>query len=203
MTPPKDKETILYAFSVEPNHDRRTLERYLGQYPELSEELIDLAAELRLVESQTCGVVAPIDDPGLQSAWQQFIACGAAPERAKGPQSFLAKFRGQAFADLATRLRIPRSFLTAFRDKLVEPSTVPEHFLARFAVATESSVQAILDYLAGPPPQVIGTTEFKADKKPAHQGRASFRQLVESTPMTDEERTVLLGECDADGRKRG
>jgi len=42
-------EDVLYAFSVEPKHDRQTLENYLLRYPELAEELIDLSHELRLV----------------------------------------------------------------------------------------------------------------------------------------------------------
>jgi transposase len=42
-------ENVLYAFSVEPKHDRQTLENYLLRYPELADELIDLSHELRLV----------------------------------------------------------------------------------------------------------------------------------------------------------
>jgi hypothetical protein len=42
-------EDVLFAFSVEPQHDRQTLENYLRRYPELAEELIDLSHEFRLV----------------------------------------------------------------------------------------------------------------------------------------------------------
>ena len=45
----KSAEDVLFAFSVEPKHDRQTLENYLRHYPELAEELIDLSHELRLV----------------------------------------------------------------------------------------------------------------------------------------------------------
>lgn len=41
-------DDILFAFSVEPQHDRQTLENYLRRYPELAVELIDLSHELRL-----------------------------------------------------------------------------------------------------------------------------------------------------------
>ena len=50
MKKPIDKESVLYAFAVEANHDRGTLERYLRGYPELAEELIDLSSELRMGE---------------------------------------------------------------------------------------------------------------------------------------------------------
>ena len=46
MTRPTDREAILYAFAVEANHDRNTLERYLKEYPELTADLIDLTSEL-------------------------------------------------------------------------------------------------------------------------------------------------------------
>lgn len=45
-----NSEDVLFAFSVEPRHDRATLERYLLLYPSLAEDLIDLAHELRMVE---------------------------------------------------------------------------------------------------------------------------------------------------------
>jgi hypothetical protein len=198
---PKDRETILYAFAVEPSRDQNTLDRYLAQYPELTEELIDLAFELRFAEAQTPMLTDPATDSGLQSAWQEFIECTPATAKPAKTASFLSKFRGQAFADLATRLSVPRSILTAFRDRLVEPLSVPEQFLRRFADAAESSLQEVRDYLSSPP-LIIGTAQFKADKKPSHQGRVTFRHLVESTEMTDEEREVLLKDCHADGLER-
>lgn len=202
MNDPKDRETVLYAFAVEPSRDQHTLDRYLAQYPELTEELIDLAFELRFVEAQMPSQTDPATDSGLQSAWQEFIECAPAAAKPAKSASFLSKFRGQPFAELATRLNVPRSILTAFRDRLVEPLSVPEQFLRRFADAAESSLQEVRDYLSNPP-LIIGTAEFKADKKPSHQGRVTFRHLVESTEMTDEEREVLLKDCDADGLKRG
>lgn len=48
MSSSPSQEDILYAFSVEPNHDRDTLERYLRLYPDHSENLIDLSFALRI-----------------------------------------------------------------------------------------------------------------------------------------------------------
>jgi hypothetical protein len=198
----KDRETILYAFAVEPSHDQATLDRYLAQHPDLAEELIDLAFELRFAAAQAPGPVDPSPDSGLQSAWEEFIESTPAKAKPVKAGSFLSKFRGQAFADLASRLKVPRSILTAFRDRLVEPLSVPERFLRRFAEAVESSLQEVREYLSNPP-LIIGTAQFKADKKPSHQGRVTFRHLVESTQMTDEEREDLLQDCDDDGLERG
>lgn len=70
------KEEVLYAFAVEPNHDQTTLERYLKQCPELAEELVDLLSELRLEEVYRPDLAAAIPDAGAEAAWQQFLACG-------------------------------------------------------------------------------------------------------------------------------
>ena len=45
-------EDILFAFSVEPKHDRETLERYIRRHPELAGELVDLMHELQIGERQ-------------------------------------------------------------------------------------------------------------------------------------------------------
>jgi hypothetical protein len=190
---PKDQEAILYAFAVEPSHDQDTLNRYLAQHPDLANELIDLAFELRLAAAELPDQRPATADPGMQSAWAEFIECAPAKTKPAKAGSFLSKFRGQAFADLASRLKVPRSILTAFRDRLVEPLSVPERFLRRIAAAAESSLQEVREYLSQPP-LIIGTAQFKADKKPALQAQVSFQQLVESTEMTDEERRDLLQE---------
>jgi hypothetical protein len=202
MSHSKDTEMVLYAFAVEPRHDQATLERYFSKYPNLTQELISLAFELRVADAQSSVQPELAADAGASKAWQEFTACAPAKATATGkPGTLMSKFRGQAFVTLADRLKFPRSILIAFRDRQVEPDSVPEGIIARFAEATESTVQAVRDYLSSTP-QIIQTAQFKADNKPAQQGRVTFRQLVENTPMTEEERKVLLGDS-ADGHDRG
>lgn len=43
----RSQEDILYDFSVEPNHDQETLDRYLRLYPDYASELVDLSFALR------------------------------------------------------------------------------------------------------------------------------------------------------------
>lgn len=201
MNHPKDPETILYAFSVEPSHDQGTLQRYLTNHPELTEELIELAFELRLGNAQGAMQTEPVVDTGLQNAWEEFTGCKAAPVRSAKAGSLLSKFRGAAFVELASRLNMRRAIVIAFRDRVIEPATIPEAILLRLAEALESSIQAVQDYLSHPP-LVIETAQFKSDKKPASQGRISFRELVQRTEMSDEERKILLQGCDPDGHNR-
>lgn len=198
MSDPHDREAILDAFALEPSHDRSTLERYLRRYPELADDLIDLSSELRLANAPAHD--GPVPDPGLEAAWQELVAC-------KKPQGFacgdtvnpFASFKGTAFAKLAKALDVPRSFLTPFRDGLVTASSIPQAFIQRFAEATRVPVESVHRYFARAEPETPALA-FKSDVKPSHQGQMTFRELVQSTEMNDEQRRLLLRDCDADGR---
>ena len=198
MTKPNDPEAILYAFAVEPNHDRNTLERYLRQYPDLTDDLIDLASEFRLGDALGPSPLSMPPDTGGEAAWQEFLACTpheACSNKAANP---FARFRGETFASLADALNVPRSFLTPFRDGLVTAGSIPERFVRRLAQAMNASVESLRQYFADPQPGLVARA-FKSDGKPSHQGQKTFRDLVESTEMSDEQRQLLLQDCDDDG----
>jgi len=78
MTTPIDRDSVLDAFASEAVHDRDTLERYVRKYPDLVEELIDLASELRMSADLADVQEGPISDPTLNTAWENFLA--AAPK---------------------------------------------------------------------------------------------------------------------------
>jgi hypothetical protein len=199
MSNSHDREAILDAFALEPAHDRDTLERYLRQYPELAEDLIDLSSELRLANAPTTPPVGPVPDPGLVAAWEELLACK--PQAAACGESVnpFASFKGTAFAKLAKALNVPREFLTPFRDGLVMASSIPQAFTRRFAEATKVHVESARSYFARAEPETPALA-FKSDVKPSHRGQMTFRELVQATEMTDEQRQILLRDCDADGR---
>lgn len=74
MTDAIDRDAVLYAFALESAHDRDTLECYVREYPELAEELIDLASELRMSADFVDAPEGPISDPTLNTAWENFLA---------------------------------------------------------------------------------------------------------------------------------
>jgi hypothetical protein len=198
MTKPTDREAVLYAFAVEANHDRNTLERYLREYPEFAEELIDLTSELRLSEALGPCPASAAADTGAEAAWQDFLACKpqeACSDKAANP---FVRFRGESFASLADAVNVPRSFLTPFRDGLVAAASIPERFVRRLAQAMDASVESLRQYFLFPQPGVVARA-FKSDGKPSHQGQKTFREFVESTEMSDEQRQLLLQDCNDDG----
>jgi hypothetical protein len=195
-------EDVLYAFAVEPKHDQKTLERYLHLHPEFTEELIELSFALRSNMILGTSEVASEAEASSQKAWRDFVACVPAKANTASGSNPFARFRGEAFVALATSLGMPRSLLTALRDRLPEPSTIPDRTIRRLADSMAASVDALIDYLTQPP-GMVSTAQFKADKKPSPQGRVSFKELVENTEMSDEQRKSLLQDWDDDRPSRG
>ncbi len=191
MSELKTRDDILYAFSIEPHHDHATLERYLLKHPELTEDLIDLSHELRISVVFGGPNAAHQLDRKADEAWKAFVECAPVSRSVAGQSSLFASLKGAALVELAAQLDIPRSLLTALRDRLAEPATIPMRFLSRLATASGSPIKAIQEYLTLPPVTALGL-QFKSDNRPANQGQVPFRKLVDDTTMTDKQRAALL-----------
>ena len=201
MSSQDEREAILYAFAVEAKHDRTTFERYLRQYPELSQELTDLLSELRLDEPAGTHA-ADTTNRDWSASWQRFRACKPNPAIIAEGASPFERFRGVAFVRLARTLNVSRSFLTAFRDGLVVASSIPDSFVKRFANATGLTREAARVFFSRPPTVLLGR-QFKADNTPAHQGQKTFEELVRTSDMTEEQQRMLLEDDNDHGLDRG
>ncbi len=190
MIDPNSADDILFAFSVEPVHDRKTLENYLGRYPELAEELIDLSHELRLVielGGPDVGVLALLPTTGVVQSVQG------------RPEDIFNEIKGPTFAALANGLNIPRSILVAVRDRLVVPASIPVRFLNRLSHALGAPLDVIQSYIEQPPVVATGLS-FKADQKPSVPDRVMFSELVRSTPLTESQAAELRQDLAGDER---
>jgi CRP-like cAMP-binding protein len=199
---PTDREAILYAFAIEPSHDQQTVERYLREYPDLSEELVDILSERRLREATGSESLDAVADPHLEEAWERFRHCKPQEVISAQAENPFAAFRGRAFAKLAQALDMPRSILAAMRDGLVQASSIPDRIVQRLAQETGSSNDSLRRYLAKPQPSFLGRA-FKADEKPSYQGQVTFKELLGRTNMSPEQRMRLLEDCKDDGHDGG
>ncbi|UQE03545.1 hypothetical protein [Bradyrhizobium japonicum] len=190
LKPEMQLEDVLLAFSVEPVHDKPTLDRYLALYPQYTEDLIDLSLDLRI---EGRGISEAFEDEAtFQRALEQLRRAGASPRSAANP---FEAFRGTSFASLADSLRVPRSVLIAFRDRLVIVSSVPQLFLARIARAAHTTVADLLAYL-NLPPAVAGAMNYKADVKPASSEKVPFEALLDSSGVTPEQKADIYTSSD-------
>lgn len=189
MSPVKPEmplEDVLLAFAVEPVQDKPTLERYLKKYPQFAADLIDLSHELRLPGRGFSEAVE--DEATVQRALQHLVGVSArTPAAAVNPFDTV---RGEAFANLADELRVPRSLLMAFRDRLVIASTVPAAFAARVARGLRTTVADLMKHLELPS-QLAPQASYKADGKPTAAEKVAFDALLKSNGVTEEQKTDI------------
>jgi hypothetical protein len=185
-------EDVLLAFSVEPVHDRDTLDRYLTDYPQYAEDIVLLSHDLR-VDGRSIAEAFE-DEDALQDALKQLRGAGTAdPRNTANP---FEAFRGASFAALADGLRVPRSVLIALRDRLVIASTVPPAFAARVARALRTNAAELVAYLELPP-VVAGAVNYKADAKPAADAtKVAFESLLDSSQVTPEQKADIYEASD-------
>lgn len=195
MSPSEQREDVLLAFSTEPRQDRDTLERYIRQYPDFAEDLVDLSYELRLVRE--CGTSDVTDDQhAADAAFEQLLNAGA--KAASRTVDLFEDRKGPAFAALARSLNVPKSILAALRDRLVVPITIPMPFLRRLAGAMGRELSEVLTYIQQAPR--TGALSHKADGKPVAVEQVTFDELVRTTTLTEEQSASLLADTRSDGR---
>ena len=190
MTGEKSAEDVLFAFSVEPRHDRQTLERYLKSYPQFADDLLDLSHELRISASLGPADVLAEDEASFQAAWQQYSAVAPQGVPSASVGDLFNRFKGKTFVALAEALLIPRSVLVALRDRLVVPSSIPTGFIRRFAQAAGATVDSVQQYLTLPP-ITSAAANFKADQKPETQAQVTFEALLAQSNLTAEQTAAL------------
>lgn len=184
MSQDKSRDDVLFAFAVEPEQNRATLDRYLKAYPEFANDLIDLSNEIRVTDSTVRNSVGVVDDAGRESAWASFTASGSAPSNP------FVHLKGRQFVDFCNSLVLPRSIVTALRDRLVEPDTIPKKLVAAMASLADSTADVVTRYLALPP-TTAASIEFKSDQKPTEGDRVTFQQLIQNTELTDSQRAAI------------
>ena len=183
------KHDVLDAFAVEVDPGRETLERYLRTYPQYASELVDLSRELARQYPPDEIPLSTEDQAKIDSAWLRHAA--AAPVAIA--DSFAA-LSVQELRDVAKRLDVPRQVLTAFRNRRVQLSTIPRHFLARLAEATSSSLDQLVDALSSPRSSEFARS-YKSDQKPVVSDAVSFEQVLIDAGVPEEKRAQLMSEA--------
>ncbi len=181
------RDDILGAFSVEPSNDRRTLERYLREYPEHSSALIDLAQQIDLISNSESSELDAEDDALINAAWTKH-------ELAFRPASvdLLSSLSVEKQREIARSLLIPRQVMTALRDGRILFSSIPKTFLRKFAEALSSTLEDLTSALSGP--RLAVAKSYKADEKPADTGQISLEQALIDAGVDAETRGQILDE---------
>lgn len=182
------EEEVLLAFAVEPTHDRKTLERYLSEFPEHSIALVDCSIELMLDSTRSDNVVEPTEDT-VEPAWQRFQAIMSVDDDAPHINPF-AKLNSTAFKSLAKRLDITNLLLVRLRDRAIEPMTIPIRLIQKLAAELEVTVDAVLAFLNGSP-SMISNHSFRSSVKPMVINQITFQEAIETSQLTESQKNTL------------
>lgn len=183
-----NEEEVLLAFAVEPTHDRKTLERYLSEFPEHSIALVDCSIELMLDSTRSDNVVESTEDT-IEHAWQRFQAIMSVDDDAQLINPF-AKLNSTAFKSLAKRLDITNLLLVRLRDRAIEPMTIPIRFIQKLAAELEVTVDAVLAFLNGSP-SMISNHSFRSSVKPMVTNQITFQEAIETSQLTESQKNTL------------
>lgn len=178
-------EDVLEAFAAEPEPDRATLERYLRNYPQFTDEIIDLSQGLSRDQLEPIAALSSQDQSLIDAAWLRHIT---APAAAQDPFAVLSL---QQLRDLAKSLGVPRQVVTAFRERKILVASVPRRFLEQLAAAIQvpfDTLNLLLSQMTAHQP----SRSYKADEKPIAPVQATFEQVLRDAQVPDDQRAKLL-----------
>lgn len=175
------EEEVLLAFSVEPTHDRKTLEQYLKEYPEHAKALVACSIEL-MVDATRSDDVAVSSEGAVDRAWQRFQTVVGQPDDVLVTNPF-ATLNPTAFRSLAKKLDITNLLLIRLRDRAIVAATIPRRFVQGLATELGATAEAVMDYLQSPPAMVSGHS-FRSAVKPAVTEQISFAEAIEMSQLT-------------------
>ena len=179
-------DDILDAFAMEETHAKATLDRYLTAYPQFAGDLIDLSRELLRAEVPADAELAPGDAAKIDAAWARHAA--ARPQLAVDPFAALSPTRSR---EVATELGVPRQVIAAFRERRIEPASVPGAFLRRLAGALAASVDEFVAWMAPPPANALARS-YRADGQPNAPAQVSFERILIDAGVSETDRASLL-----------
>lgn len=184
------EEEVLLAFSVEPAHDRRTLEHYLHNYPEHAKALVDCSNELLvdLTLSENRGQVTT--EAVVEREWQYFQSLVQSSGGSSPAENPFAKLSPTAFKSMARKLDVSNVFLLRLRDRAINTASIPRRFVQRLAAEFGVTAESVMAYLSSPPTMVSGHSLRSAIHSTA-AAQMSFEQAVGDSQLTPAQQDAL------------
>lgn len=191
MTDPRTSrlEDVLDAFAMEETHAKVILDRYLTAYPQFSGELIDLARELMQAEPADEELSAA-DLAMIDAGWLRHAA--AQPKTVADPFAALSPTRSR---EIATEMGVPRQVVTSFRERRIQPASVPRGFMRRLADAVSISPDDLFAWLS-PLPAPAFARSYRADAQPTAATQMSFERVLIDAGVSEDDRARLLADVD-------
>jgi hypothetical protein len=180
-------DDVLWAFTVEPNHDKQTFENYLREYPAYAAELADLLHQLTRTDLKEKELTDK-DRLRIDEAWRQYSSSSSVAY-----ENAFVSLSVPALRELANFCDVPRQIISAFREQKVVISSIPKRFLARLAEGLHTTIDQVKLSLTAPL-QTTCANCYKSEEKPIETEPATFEQLLIDAQVPAEKRAELMSE---------
>ena len=200
-------DAVLLDFRAEAGAPKPSiLDAYCRRYPQFARELTDYALEW-LIDEAMARTEEPVDTVDAETSsqvvsraisrlYEKMRERDAAKEshtqlvqEVSNPFDALSLTRVRAIRD---ELGIDTPLFTKFRNRLIDPDTVPGEFLQRFARIVERKAEEFFNYMKLPP-MVHAAGDFKAEGKPSVTKRKeSFEDAVRGSSLDEKQKQGLL-----------
>lgn len=179
------EEDVLDAFAAEPSHDAATFKRYLKDYPQYAEALVDLSREL----SREIGQDEPLSKREI--AWIDEAVRRYSGDPTSAPFATPTVEQQRA---AAKELRVPRQIITAILECKVAIETISSRTRRRLALLFDATVDGLVQALSGP--QMGASRSYKADGRPSTDEKVSLEQALREAKVSEDVISDLVSEED-------
>jgi len=182
-------DDVLEAFALEAETGKSTLEKYLRDYPEYAEAILDFATELSREEVVRKEPLSAREQAMIETGWKKHVEAVRKP--VTDPFAVLS---GVEVGKVAELLAVPIQVLTAFRDRTILVASIPKRFAERLAAEIHSDYGTLMASLAVSPPTLSLLRSHKSDAKPKIADRKTFEQVLADAGVSPADRKMLMAE---------
>jgi hypothetical protein len=179
-------DDVLEAFALESESTKATLDKYLRDYPEYAEAILDLATEISRTDVVRQEPLSPREHALIEAGWKMHVEAASKP--VADPLSILS---GEELGKIAALLEVPKQVLTAIRDRTIIAASIPKRFAKRLAAKIGTDVDTLMAFVATPPVLSVARSH-KSDAKPKIAGRKTFEQVLIDAGVAPELRKRLI-----------
>lgn len=173
------REDVLRDFAVEFELSKNTLQKFLQEFPEYTNELVDLSFEL----SRKIDDYEPLtldDKESIETAMDRF-------RRGLNQHTEQINIPPQSFLNAARVLNLPRQVLMAFGGRRVEFDSIPVHFLNKLALALDVTTNQLRSFLTLPPQIASNSRSYKSNVKPSAPTKVAFEKILHDALISEEQ----------------
>lgn len=170
-----NREDILNDFTIEPEMTHAVLKTYLRDYPELSDDLLELFHELTISDMEALEASLPLETKAMNAS-------------VLSTQKVENALYGAGVRELAKELGLPRGFLMGLQGSIVHIGSMPVALLNRIAKQLDVHLQDLIKGMQIGDQQAVA---MKSDRKPGAQPAIDFDDFVQQAGLSKEEQRAL------------